>query len=152
MLNFIAEETANKGNSWLMWVIVGVMLIVMLVLPMFTNKKKQKEINDMFDSLKVGDEIMTIGGVMGTVVELKTHESGEKLMVIATGEGENKTLMTYTVQALRINYTKNKLKAAMAEREKQEREAAKHAKEDKVEHTETEEAQPEVSENEKEDK
>lgn len=148
MLNILAEETANS-NGWLMWVLIGVLLIVMLVMPMFTNKKKQKEINDMFDSLKVGDEIMTIGGVMGTVVELKTHESGEKLMVIATGEGEHKTLMTYTVQALRINYTKNKLKAAMAEREKQEKEAAKLAKSDKAqesEKVEQETEQPEVNE------
>ena len=58
MFNILAEETANS-NGWLMWVLIGVLLIVMLVMPMFTNKKKQKEINDMFDSLKVGDEIMT---------------------------------------------------------------------------------------------
>ena len=136
MFNILAEETANS-NDWLMWVLIGVLLIVMLVMPMFTNKKKQKEINDMFDSLKVGDEIMTIGGVMGTVVELKTHESGEKLMVIATGEGEQKTLMTYTVQALRINYTKNKLKAAKL---------AKTDKAQESEKVEPETEQPEVNE------
>ena len=72
MFNILAEETANS-NGWLMWVLIGVLLIVMLVMPMFTNKKKQKEINDMFDSLKVGDEIMTIGRVENSRVRRKAY-------------------------------------------------------------------------------
>ena len=130
-----AENSGGGGYSWLIYVLLAVVLVVMIVMPMFTNRKKQKEVNEMFESLGVGDEIMTIGGIMGKVVELYDHSSGEKLMVIETGDG---TKMTFTVQALRLNYTKTKMRQEQLAKEKAEREAAKAAgkhKKDEPENT-----------------
>ncbi len=122
--------SAEGSNNWVLTVVLLVLMIVLLfVLPMVSNKKRQKEANDIFDGISVGDEIMTIGGIMGKVVALTTHESGEKLMVIETGEGAGKTTMTFTVQACRLNYTKNKLRQEQLAKEKAEREAAKAEKE-----------------------
>lgn len=119
-----------EGNNWVLTVVLLVIMIVLLfILPMVSNKRRQKEANDIFDGISVGDEIMTIGGIMGKVVALTTHESGEKLMVIETGEGASKTTMTFTVQACRLNYTKNKLRQEQLAKEKAEREAAKAEKE-----------------------
>ncbi|MCH5164545.1 MAG: preprotein translocase subunit YajC [Clostridiales bacterium] len=101
-----------------MWIILALLVVVMIVMPMFSNRKRQKEVNEMLDTINVGDEIMTIGGIMGKVVELKTHESGEKLMVIETGEGNNKMTMTFTIQALRLNYTKTKHRQEQLAKEK----------------------------------
>ena len=104
-INLLAADTAGT----IVWIVVIVLMIVVLfVMPMLSNRKRQKEANEVLDSLSVGDEVMTIGGVMGKIVALDTHASGEKLMVIETGEGANKTTMTFTVQALRLNYTKTK--------------------------------------------
>ncbi len=106
-------------------IVVVLMIVVLFVMPMLSNRKRQKEANEVLDSLAVGDEIMTIGGIMGKIVELTTHESGEKLMVIETGEGANKTTMTFTVQALRLNYTKTKQRQEQLAKEKAARESAK---------------------------
>ncbi len=105
--------------------VVVLMIVVLFVMPMLSNRKRQKEANEVLDSLAVGDEIMTIGGIMGKIVELTTHESGEKLMVIETGEDANKTTMTFTVQALRLNYTKTKQRQEQLAKEKAARESAK---------------------------
>lgn len=112
-------------------ILIVVLMVALLVVPMFTNRKRQKEANEMLSGIEVGDEIMTLGGIMGTVVALSTHESGEKLMTIETGEGDNKSQMTFTVQALRLNYTKVKLRQERLAQEKAEKEAAKLAAKDK---------------------
>ena len=45
------------------------------------QKKQEKEINDMRNNLSVGDEITTIGGIIGKIVSIKddtiTFETGE---------------------------------------------------------------------------
>lgn len=131
-LNFLLADTEAGGNTngcgtsqIIMIVIIAVLFAAIVILPLFTNRKRQKEANEMLDTLAVGDEIMTAGGVMGTIVELSTHESGEKLMVIETGTGMDKTRMTFTVQALRINYTKVKLRQEQLARQKEQQAAAK---------------------------
>lgn len=48
-------------------VIIGVMYFVMIR----PQKKKQKEEQKMRESIQVGDEILTIGGIYGRVVSLK---------------------------------------------------------------------------------
>lgn len=126
-LNLIAAE---GGSTWLVWVLVALMVVFLFVVPMFTNRKRQKEVNEVLDSLAVGDEIMTIGGIMGKVIDLSTHESGEKLMVIETGDGENKTTMTFTIQALRLNYTKTKARQEQLAKAKAEKDAAKNKSEE----------------------
>ncbi len=56
----------------------GIMIIVMVVVlggVMFftsrSSKKQEKEQNDMRNNLTVGDEITTIGGIIGKVVSIK---------------------------------------------------------------------------------
>lgn len=130
LINFLAVESdaGTGGGNWWIWIVLLVAVVVMFVMPMFTGRKRQKEVNELYDSLEVGDEVMTVGGVMGKIVDLTTHESGEKLMVVETGEGENKTTMTFVVQALKYNYTKIKLRQEQLAKEKAEREAAKNKK------------------------
>ena len=35
------------------------------------QKKQQKQISDMLKSLKIGDEIVTVGGIVGKIVKIK---------------------------------------------------------------------------------
>ena len=49
------------------------------------QKKQEKETNDMRNNLKVGDEITTIGGIIGKVVSIK-----DETVMIETGHDRTK--------------------------------------------------------------
>lgn len=62
-------------------IIVMVLMFVLLYFFMIRPQKKQeKETNDMRNNLKVGDEITTIGGIIGKIVSIK-----EETVMIETG-------------------------------------------------------------------
>ena len=57
-----------------------VMVAIMYFLMIRPENKKKKAAEEMRSSLKVGDEITTIGGIVGTVCAVK-----EKTVVLETG-------------------------------------------------------------------
>ncbi|HCA30282.1 MAG TPA: preprotein translocase subunit YajC [Ruminococcaceae bacterium] len=60
------------------------------------QKKKQKEEQKMRNSLRVGDEITTIGGITGRVLNIK-----EDVMVIETGADRSKmTIKKWALQSV----------------------------------------------------
>jgi len=96
MFNFMFLEStgANQGGggglmSMLpLLLIVGVM-IVFMVISSRKQKKQDQEIADMRNNLQVGDEITTIGGIIGKVVSIKeetcvieTSRDGTKIRIL----------------------------------------------------------------------
>ena len=76
---FFLTEAAGGGTTW---ITMGLLLVVMVAMFFFTsrsNKKQEKQAQDMRDSLQVGDEITTIGGIIGKVVSIK-----EETLVLET--------------------------------------------------------------------
>lgn len=73
------------ASDWLMPVLMIVLLIGMFWFMSRSQKKKQKEEEDMRNSLEVGDEITTIGGIVGEIVSIK----GETV-TIETGKARTK--------------------------------------------------------------
>lgn len=69
---FIFNEAAT-GSGWTMILMIVVMVAVFYFLIMRPEKKKKKEEEKLRSSLKTGDKITTIGGIVGTIVELKTE-------------------------------------------------------------------------------
>lgn len=69
--------TTGFGSSILMIVIIFVVFYFLLIRP---QKKQEKKTQQMRASLEVGDEIVTIGGIIGTVVVAK-----DDYLVIETG-------------------------------------------------------------------
>ncbi|HLR34199.1 MAG TPA: preprotein translocase subunit YajC [Tissierellales bacterium] len=66
--------------------IMPIALIAMMYFLMIRpQKKKEKERSEMLGSLKVGDEILTIGGIYGKIVVLK-----EDMLTIEVGKGKTK--------------------------------------------------------------
>ena len=61
-------------------IMIVVMIAVMYFLLIRPENKKKKAADEMRNSLKVGDEITTIGGIVGTICAVK-----EKTIVIETG-------------------------------------------------------------------
>ena len=51
--------------------ILVIFILIMYFLLIRPQKKKEKQINDMRNSIQVGDEIVTIGGICGKVVKTK---------------------------------------------------------------------------------
>ncbi|EGV08663.1 MULTISPECIES: preprotein translocase subunit YajC [unclassified Parvimonas] len=55
-------------------VIIGGFMVIAYFLMIKPQKKRQKAIMDMRDNLKIGDNIITIGGIKGKIVELSDTE------------------------------------------------------------------------------
>lgn len=81
-------------------VLLALLIIALLVVPMFTNKKRAKQTDELHRSLQPGDKIKTIGGIVGTIIEIRQVSPVDKEMVIETGVGDNKTTMVFDIQAL----------------------------------------------------
>lgn len=65
----IAQEAAEGGNALgflLPLVILGGLFYVLLILP---QRRRQKKMASMRADIEVGDEVRTIGGIIGTVVD-----------------------------------------------------------------------------------
>ena len=54
-----------------MWVMLLLSFVIMWFFMIRPQRKQQKELQKFRDSLKKGDKVVTIGGIYGTVVELK---------------------------------------------------------------------------------
>ena len=91
-LNLLAEEE-GKGNNWMIYIFLGVFVLLMVGMYFINGrnrKKQQQQQENMFARIGIGTEIKTIGGIIGTVVELDA-EAGT--YVIETGIGDKKATM-----------------------------------------------------------
>ena len=72
-------------GDWTMLLMLGGLLVVMYFVMIRPQKKQEKEQNDMRNNLAVGDEITTIGGIIGKIVSIK-----EETCVIETSHERTK--------------------------------------------------------------
>lgn len=91
---------ALPTDKWILFVVIGVLLVVFMILPIFTQKRNNKKYKDMINKIHVGDEIKTIGGLIGKIIEIKDKSELEKYMVIESGIGDNKTTLIYDINAV----------------------------------------------------
>ena len=66
-------------------VIIILMFVAMYFFMIRPQKKQERETNEMRNNLKVGDEITTIGGIIGKIVSIK-----EETVMIETGHDRMK--------------------------------------------------------------
>ena len=71
MFNFLLEATQNPAGGGFTMIFMIILMIGMFWFMSRSNKKKEKEAADMRDNLQVGDEVTTIGGIIGKVVSIK---------------------------------------------------------------------------------
>ena len=89
-MNFGFLETASGSGS--MWSSIIMMALIILVFWFFIirpQRKKDKETAKMRSELQIGDEIVTIGGIIGIIVSMK-----EDSLVIETGSDRSKIRVT----------------------------------------------------------
>ena len=80
------SNTANQKSSSIQMIVMMVILFaVMYFLMIRPQKKRQKEEQEMRNALEIGDEIVTIGGIVGRVVTIREND-----LIIETGADRNK--------------------------------------------------------------
>ena len=76
---------AAQGGSWVTIVLMVLVVGVMFFFMFRSQKKQEKEANDMRNNLQIGDEVTTIGGIIGEIVRIK-----EETVTIETGKDRTK--------------------------------------------------------------
>src|SRR5574344_1766424 len=66
-----AAPAQGQAGGWTMWVMLLLIFVIMWFFMIRPQRKQQKELQKFRDGLKKGDQIVTIGGIYGTVVEIK---------------------------------------------------------------------------------
>ena len=87
-------ENAGQGSSVAVYIILAVMVVAMLIMPYFTNKKRNQQYMDMISSIKVGDLVKTAGGIIGKVTKI-TDKGEIKTIILETGSKSDKFIRTY---------------------------------------------------------
>lgn len=86
--------TGGAGGTWGYLIFMILLFVVMYFILIRPQKKKDKEAKAMQSSLQVGDEIVTIGGIVGLVVQVN-----DDTIVIETTSQRNKIrLKNWAVQ------------------------------------------------------
>ncbi|MBE6545867.1 MAG: preprotein translocase subunit YajC [Ruminococcaceae bacterium] len=66
-------------------ILIVVMFVALYFFMIRPQKKQEREVNNMRNNLQVGDEITTIGGIIGKIVSIK-----EETLMIETGHDRTK--------------------------------------------------------------
>ena len=117
MLNFLTTTTTTGGlaSPMIMMVLMIAIFYFMLIRP---ENKRKKEAEQMRSSVKTGDKITTIGGIIGTVVSVKDEK-----FVMETGADQVR--IELVKWAISTNET---AEAAAKEKAKKDQEAKAKAK------------------------
>ena len=121
MLNFLTATTdaaAGMTSPLIMMVLMIAIFYFMLIRP---ENKRKKEAEQMRSSVKKGDKIVTIGGITGTVVDVK-----ENKIVLETGADQVR--IEFEKWAISTNETATEAAKAQAKKEQEAKAKAKAAK------------------------
>ena len=71
MFTLLQAAPAAQGSGLSMWIMLALIFVVMWFFMIRPQRKQQKELDNFRNSLKNGDKVVTIGGIYGTVCEVK---------------------------------------------------------------------------------
>ena len=118
-MNFLtAPAAAGMSSSIIMMVAMIAIFYFMLIRP---ENKRKKEAEQMRSTVKKGDKIVTIGGIVGTVVDVK-----ENRIVIETGADQVR--IELEKWAISSNETAAEAAKAQAKKDQEAKAKAKAAK------------------------
>ncbi len=136
-----ASGEGNSRSSLIMFIPMILLLVVFYFIMIRPQKKKQAEEQKLRDSVQIGDDITTIGGITGKIVTVR-----EDSIVIVTSS--DKTKMEFKRWAIQTNDTAN----ARAAEEKAALEAAKAQEKEEKKEGKRRTRKSEIDETKKEDK
>ena len=118
---FLTEAVPAAGGMTSTIVMLIMMMAVFYFMLIRPENKRKKEAEQMRASVKTGDKITTIGGIVGTVVNVKDDK-----LVIETGADQVRIEMAKW--AMSTNETAAEAKRAEAKKAQEARAKAKAAK------------------------
>ncbi len=123
---YFLESTGNVDmmSTIIMMVAMVAIFYFMLIRP---ENKRKKEADDMRSSLRVGDEITTIGGIVGKIVDLKD----EKLVLETGADRVRIEFVKWAVSTNETGAARAAEEAKKAEEAKAKAKAAKKAAKEK---------------------
>lgn len=86
--SLLEGESDGKLPSWVMWVVLGVIVVLLFAWFFFSgrkNKQKQKEYVEQLDAIAPGNKVKTAGGICGIVTEV----CDDNTVIIKTGSEES---------------------------------------------------------------
>ena len=98
-LMFFEGESTNKSTipQWLIYVILGALVVFMIVTSLLQRRKQKKQAEQMTNNLKIGATITTIGGIVGTLIRMDDEQG---CYYIETGIDENKHVLKIVKNAI----------------------------------------------------
>lgn len=99
MYNLLAAAPA-AGSPLAGLLVPVIFLVVFYFLVIRPQKKREKEITQMRDALKVGDVVVTIGGIKGKILKV-----GEDYITVESGP--DKTKLELTRWSVGVNETQS---------------------------------------------
>ena len=67
---YATTGAGTTGGSWMTWVMILVIFAALYFFTIRPQSKRDKELRNLRNSLKPGDEIVTIGGIYGKIVRV----------------------------------------------------------------------------------
>lgn len=87
-----ATDTASMLATFIPLILMIVVFYFLLIRP---QKKRETETQKMRESIEVGDEIVTIGGIVGRVVSIKE----DTLVIETSGERSKLRMARWSIQS-----------------------------------------------------
>lgn len=81
----VAAQGPTQANPFLAFLPLILMFVMFYLLLIRPQQKRQKETENMLKQLKKGDQVVTTGGILGTVVGIHDEK-----VVLRVGDGDTK--------------------------------------------------------------
>lgn len=138
-------ENAGQQNQIIIYIVLAVLVIAMLVLPYFTNKKRNQQYMDMLSSIRVGDLVKTAGGIIGKVTKI-TDKGEIKTIILETGSKSEKSYMEFDINSIYCVLKSTKAEEKTEEPAEKTTEVKEDAKEEVKDETTSETSENKVEE------
>lgn len=88
---------------------IALMIAIFYFIAIRPQRKRDKQLQAMIDAIQVGDDIVTIGGLYGTVARIKTIGEKERRYFIESSK-QDKTVIEVAAWAIKdvIKYVEDK--------------------------------------------
>lgn len=100
MFTFLDSTSAGMGatGTWGTIIMIVIMFAVFYFFAIRPQKKQEKESQQMRDSLSIGDEIVTIGGIVGII----TNITDETITIISSRDRTRIQLLKTAVSRVQV--------------------------------------------------
>lgn len=70
LVNLLDAAAGQQGSGWGFWIMIVAIFAIMYFFMIRPQKKKQKQIEQFRKNLSVGNQVVTAGGIHGTIREV----------------------------------------------------------------------------------